>query len=169
MSAASIVLVMPAEKCYTGHMHRLLLLLACLPLCTAEETTDWSALLPDASAGVTLDEEAFTSIRADMKAGRPTPEANHDVALWRRAMNAASSEERDATLLCLILRLNPELSSESALPVLIALLQLHSRAVAGHPDACAELAQALRSGAWRNLHMPCDSESAGKLSSRLPF
>lgn len=160
---------MPAEKCYTGHMHRLLLLLACLPLCTAEETTDWSALLPDASAGVTLDEEAFVSIRADMKAGRPTPEAHDEVALWRRAMNAASTEERDATLLCLILRLNPELSPESALSELIDLLQLHTRAAAGHPDACAELAQALRSGAWHKLHMPLDSESADKLTARTAF
>lgn len=160
---------MPAEKCYTGHMHRLLLLLACLPLCPAEETTDWSALLPDASAGVTLDEEAFTSICADMKSGRSTAERDSSIELWRRAMNAASTEERDAMLLCLLLRLNPALELETALPELIALLQLHTRAAAGLPEACAELAQALLCGAWRNLHMPCDSESAGKLSSRLPF
>lgn len=160
---------MPAEKCYTGHMHRLLLLLACLPLCTAEETTDWSALLPDASAGVTLDEEAFASIRADMKAGRPTAEENDDTALWRSAMNAASTEARDATLLCLLLRLNPTLSPESALPELIALLQLHTRAVSGQPEACAELAQALRRGVWHNLHMPCDPESADKLTARPSF
>lgn len=160
---------MPAEKCYTGHMHRLLLPLAAFSLCTAEETTDWSALLPDAATGVTLDEEAFASIRADMKAGRPTPEARDEVALWRRAMNAASTEERDATLLCLILRLNPELKPENTLPELIALLQLHTRAVAGQPDACAELAQALRSGAWHKLHMPCDPESAEKLTARTAF
>lgn len=160
---------MPAEKCYTGHMHRLLLLLAAYSFCFAEETTDVSALLPDASAGLTLDEDAFESIRADMKAGRPMGEANGEVALWRRAMNAASMEERDATLLCLILRLNPELSPESALSELIDLLQLHTRAAAGHPDACAELAQALRSGAWHKLHMPLDSESADKLTARTAF
>ncbi len=160
---------MPAEKCYTGHMHRLLFLLAASSLCAAEETTDWSALLPDASAGVTLDEEAFASIRADMKAGRPTAEANGDTALWRSAMNAASTEARDATLLCLLLRLNPELAPEAALPELIALLQLHTRAVAGQPDACAELAQALRGGEWHALRMPCDPESAEKLTARTAF
>lgn len=160
---------MPAEKCYTGGMHRLLFLLAVSSFCTAEETTDWSALLPDASAGITLDEESFASIRADMKAGRSTAEANGDTALWRSAMNAASSEARDATLLCLFLRLNPELAPEAALPELIALLQLHTRAVSGQTEACAELAQALRSGGWHNLHMPCDPESAEKLLSRTPF
>lgn len=154
---------MPAEKCYIGCMHRLLLLLAAFSLCTAEETSDWAALLPDASAGVTLDEEAFASIRADMKAGRPTTGGNDEVALWRRAMNAESTEERDATLLCLLLRLNPSLEPEKTLPELVALLQLHSSAAAGHPEACRELAQALRSGVWHNLHMPCDPASADKM------
>lgn len=160
---------MPAEKCYTGHMHRLLLLLACLSLCTAEETTDWSALLPDASAGVTLDEEAFASIRADMKAGRPAAEADGDAALWRKAMNAAGTEARDAMLLCLLLRLNPQLAPEPALAELIALLQLHTRAAAGQPEACAELAEALRSGLWHRLRLPVDAESAAKLTARTAF
>lgn len=145
------------------------LLLACVPLCLADELTDVSSLLPDASTGVTLDEEAFASIRADMKAGRPTAEANGDTALWRSAMNAASSEARDATLLCLILRLNPALSPETALPELIALLQLHSRAVSGQTEACAELAQALRSGEWHALRLPRDPESADKLTARTAF
>lgn len=149
-------------------MHRLLLLLACLPL-VADETTDWSALLPDASSGLTMDEEAFESIRADMKAGRPTAGAPEDVALWRAAMNAASTEERDATLLCLLLRLNPEWKPEHSLPELIALLQLHSRAVAGQTEACAELAQALRSGSWHSLRLPVDAESAAKLTARTAF
>lgn len=150
-------------------MHRLLFLLAAYSFCFAEETTDVSALLPDASAGLTLDEDAFESIRADMKAGRPTGEAKGETALWRRAMNAASTEERDAMLLCLILRLNPEVKPEDALPELIVLLQLHSRAVAGQPEACTELAQALRSGMWHRLHLPCDSESAAKLTARTAF
>lgn len=150
-------------------MHRLLLLLAAYSFCFAEETTDVSALLPDASAGLTLDEDAFESIRADMKAGRPTGEAKGETALWRRAMNAESTEERDARLLCLILRLNPALDPETALPELIALLQLHSRAAAGQSEACTELARALRSGTWHQLHLPCDPESADKLTARTRF
>lgn len=155
---------MPAEKCYTGDMSRLLLLLACLPLCAAEETTDWSALLPDASAGVTLDEDAFESIRADMKAGRPTGEANGDTALWQRAMKSVSTEARDAQLMCLLLRLNPELGTEKALPELIALLQLHTRAASGDPAAAAELAEALRTGAWHALRFPQSAEAAAQLT-----
>lgn len=145
------------------------LLLACVPLCLADELTDVSSLLPDASTGVTLDEEAFASIRAEMKACRPTAGMSSDVAAWREAMNATSTEARDATLLCLFLRLNPELNPEAALPELIALLQLHSRAVAGQPEACTELAQALRSGTWHRLHLPRDPESAAKLTARTAF
>lgn len=84
-------------------------------------------------------------------------------------MNATSTEERDARLLCLVLRLNPEVKPEDALPELIALLQLHSRAAAGQTEACAELARALRSGTWHQLHLPCDSESAAKLTARTAF
>lgn len=161
---------MPAEKCYTGHMHRLLLLLAAYSFCFAEETTDVSALLPDASTGLTLDEDAFESIRADMKAGRPTGEANVDTALWQRAMKSVSTEARDALLMCLLLRLNPELEPEKALPELIALLQLHTRAASGDPAAAAELAQALRSGSWHALRFPQDAEAAAQPARpRLPL
>lgn len=151
------------KTCYTRGMKIALVLLACLPLCLAEES--WSALLPDGSAGVTLDEEAFETIRAEMKAGQ-RPEADADVTLWRSAMNAASPEERDARLMALVLRLNPALSLEASLTDLVALLQLHSRALAGQTAACAELAQALYRGQWKGLKWPQDGESADKLSAR---
>ena len=140
-----------------------LVLLACLPLCLAEES--WSALLPDGSAGVTLDEEAFESIRAEMKRSAQ-PGADAEVTLWRSAMNAASSEERDARLMTLVLRLNPSLSADESLADIVALLQLHSRALAGQAEACAELSQALRRGQWKGLKLPQDGESADKLNAR---
>lgn len=137
-----------------------------LSFCCAEEASDWSNLLPDASGGLTLDDEALEAVRTEM---RGEPPVSADVALWRKSMNAESTEARDATLICLLLRLNPGLAHEAALPELISLLQLHSRAVAGHPEACAELAQALRLGMWRQLCMPCDPESADKLTARTAF
>lgn len=144
-------------------MKLVLVLLACLPLCLAEES--WSALLPDGSAGVTLDEEAFESIRTEMKRSAQ-PGADAEVTLWRSAMNAASSEERDARLMTLVLRLNPSLSADESLADIVALLQLHSRALAGQAEACAELSQALRRGQWKGLKLPQDGESADKLNAR---
>lgn len=151
------MLVMLREKCYTEGMHYLFLALACCALCAAEERSDWSVLLPDGSAGVTLDEEAYAAVRAEMTVGRKLTESA-DVAMWRRAMNAASTEERDATLLCLLQRLNPERSPEAFLPEIIELLQLHSRAAAGEASACAELSPALRCGQWHLWKLPIVSD-----------
>lgn len=140
------------------------LFLACVPLCLAEESADWSALLPDDSAGLTLDENAFESIRADMKAGKQTKAAESEASLWQRAMKCVSMESRDAMLMCLLLRLNPELETEKALPELIILLQLHTRAASGDPAAAAELAEALRVGTWHSLRFPQSAEAAAQLT-----
>lgn len=126
--------------------------------------SDVSSLLPDASAGLTLDEEAFESIRADMKAGRPTQAPDGDAALWQRAMKSESTEARDAMLMCLLLRLNPALEEEKTMPELVFLLQLHTRAASGDPAAAEELARALRSGSWHALRFPQSAEAAAQLT-----
>lgn len=163
---------MRGEKCYIGDMKPLFLVVALMSFCAADEAADWSALLPDAGTGVTLDEEAFNRIRVEMQAEQrslQTSEEETDAALWRRAMNSDSTEERDARLLALLLKLNPELPLSTSLPELVSLLQLHTRAVAGQAAACAELSEAIRCGKWHTWTLPQDAESAAKLLQRCAF
>lgn len=163
---------MRGEKCYIGDMKPLFLVVALMSFCAAEETADWHSLLPEAGTGVTLDEEAFSRIRGEMQAEQrslQTSAEETDAALWRRAMNSDSTEERDARLMALLLKLNPELPLSSSLPELVALLQLHTRAAAGQAAACAELSEALRSGKWHTWTLPQDAESAAKLLQRCAF
>lgn len=133
----------------------------------------WEQFFPDASSGVTMDEEAFSQLRHQMaaEANKPlSPEAQSDAGQWRSAMNAATPEERAVLLLVLLSRLNEAFPPAEHVTRYAEALQLHTRALAGDPDACRRLAEALRRGVLPcGLRLPVDPHSAEKLESRSGF
>lgn len=135
----------------------LLVLLSGLP-CSAAESAASSIL--DLETDLTLDEEAYTSIRREMQSRGQGVSA--ETQAWRTAMSADSDEGVAARLLPLLMRLNPALPAEKYPELYTAALQLHLRARRGDAAAVTELAAALRCGAWKALALPTDEESAAQ-------
>lgn len=151
---------------YTGMLFRMLLLGCCVSALQAETFSPWGGDSSNQSP-LTLDEEAFAEVRQEMKMSVPSDSC---AARWREAMNAASPEARDVLLLLLLEQLNPSLPVAEHRQLYIAVLELHSRALAGHADACRSLAEALRRGRVESgLILPQDAESAAKLELRTAF
>lgn len=136
----------------------LLLALLCRLSCSAAEAAAASIL--DLETDLTLDEEAYASIRREMQSRGQGVSA--ETQAWRTAMSADSDEGVAARLLPLLMRLNPALPAEKYPELYTAALQLHVRARRGDAAAVTELAASLRCGAWKALALPTDAESAAQ-------
>lgn len=123
-------------------------------------------------AAVTLDDEAFASVRQEMQLGKPAeqtaPRAESPAAAWRTAMIAPTPEERAVRLMLLLTELNPDLPPSEYAALYIEALQLHTRALAGDAAASQTLAAALRGAKLcGGLVLPQDVASADKLCNAL--
>ena len=118
------------------------------------------ASLLDSHAPVTLDTSEMARIWQEVQGGKtPSPETQPGDS-WQAAMLADDAELTCVLLLAWLQSHNPQrLMVEHAADYARA-LRLHLAGVSGHAAACAELAQAYRSGSLGALALPVSEAKA---------
>ena len=122
----------------------------CLPLVCCAAVVH--ATLLDSRESVTLDSAEMARIWQEVRDGKPAAPASGDA--WLAAMQAEDEELARVLLLAWLQQLNPQAPMVEFAADYASVLQLHRRALAGNPAACATLAAGYRSGCVGRLVLP---------------